>query len=323
MLSIREVSFDIKWDNLINLSSTATFFQTKEWLTLWLKHFPIKEKILGVFDGEELVGIAPFSIDNQKIDLLGVTTVLGEELVSDFGDIIAIEGREKEVWEAALEGIRDQGSGISLLRPETRQLKPFLEFNFIREDSPSFKILQELGGKAEEMDVAPYIDLPKSWEDHLASLDRHNRHELRRKMRKLGNVTVTKGNLSDIDEFFRLMTLGNEQKRNFLKPEIKGFFQDVITLFLPKDMLEISFLEYEGRKIAAVLIFIFHNEVLLYNSGFNPKYSHLSPGLILKAYAIKEAIEKGRKKFDFLRGGERYKYDLGGKERKLYRIRII
>ncbi len=318
MLSIREVSFDIKWDNLINLSSTATFFQTKEWLTLWLKHFPIKEKILGVFDGEELVGIGPFAEGRTLkgptlISFLGTSPVLSRELVSDFGDAIAMEGREKEVWSALLNEMlkRVQHDSIDI------------SLNFIREDSPSFKILQELGGKAEEMDVAPYIDLPKSWEDHLASLDRHNRHELRRKMRKLGNVTVTKGNLSDIDEFFRLMTLGNEQKRNFLKPEIKGFFQDVITLFLPKDMLEISFLEYEGRKIAAVLIFIFHNEVLLYNSGFNPKYSHLSPGLILKAYAIKEAIEKGRKKFDFLRGGERYKYDLGGKERKLYRIRII
>ena len=312
MLSIREVSFDIKWDNLINLSSTATFFQTQDWLTLWLKHFPIKEKILGVFDGEELIGIAPFSIDNQKIDLLGVTKVVGGELVSDFGDIIAKTSYEEIVWEEILANLKSQISNLKSL-----------VFNFIRADSPSFNVLQELGGKAEEIDVAPYIDLPKSWEDYLASLGRHNRHELRRKMRKLGNATVMRGNLSDIDEFFRLMTLGNEQKRNFLKPDIKGFFQDVITLFSPKDMLEISFLEYEGRKIATTLYFVFKGEVLLYNSGFDPKYSHLSPGLILKAYAIKEAIEKGRKRFDFLRGGERYKYDLGGKERKLYRIRII
>lgn len=320
MLSIQDISFDIDWDDLINRSSTAAFFQTKDWLTLWLKHFPIKEKIVGVFDGEELIGIAPFSIDNQKIDLLGVTPVLGRELVSDFGDIIAKISCEKTVWQEILTKVKSQKSPAS---PGTGRAKvKSVVFNFIREDSPSFGILQELGGKAEEIDVAPYIELPETWEDYLAGLDRHDRHELRRKMRKLGNATVTKGNLSDIDEFFRLMTLGNEQKRNFLKPEIKGFFQDVITLFLPKDMLEISFLEYEGWTIAAVLIFIFHNEVLLYNSGFDPKYSHLSPGLILKAYAIKEAIEKGRKRFDFLRGNERYKYDLGGKERKLYKIKL-
>ncbi len=307
MIICKEISLseDLSWDGLVEENSTATFFQTKEWLTLWLKHFPIKEKILGVFDSEELIGIAPLSIDNEKIDLLGVKMVVGGELVSDFGDIIAKISFERKVWKEILAKVKS------------------IVFNFIRADSPSFNILQELGGHVEEVDVAPYIELPHSWEDYLASLGRHNRHELRRKMRKLGNATVTKGNLSDTDEFFRLMTLGNEQKRNFLKPKMKGFFQDVITLFLPKDMLEISFLEYEGRKIAAVFIFIFHNEVLLYNSGFDPKYSHLSPGLILKAYAIKEAIEKGRKKFDFLRGGERYKYDLGGKERKLYRIRII
>ena len=312
MIICKEISLsdDMPWDGLAEKSSTATFFQTQDWLTLWLKHFPIKEKILGVFDGEELIGIAPFSIDNQKIDLLGVTKVVGGELVSDFGDIIAKTSYEKNVWEEVLAKCKVQSA------------KCKIELDFIREDSPSFGILQELGGKAEEIDVAPYIDLPKSWEDYLASLGRHNRHELRRKMRKLGNATVMRGNLSDIDEFFRLMTLGNEQKRNFLKPDIKGFFQDVITLFSPKDMLEISFLEYEGRKIATTLYFVFKGEVLLYNSGFDPKYSHLSPGLILKAYAIKEAIEKGRKRFDFLRGGERYKYDLGGKERKLYTIKL-
>ena len=46
----------------------------------------------------------------------------------------------------------------------------------------------------------------------------------------------------------------------------------------------------------------------------------LSVGLINKAYAIREAIEAGRRRFDFLKGAERYKYSLGGQDRAIYRI---
>jgi hypothetical protein len=45
-------------------------------------------------------------------------------------------------------------------------------------------------------------------------------------------------------------------------------------------------------------------------------------GLISKILCIKDCIEKGRKKFDFLKGAEVYKYRLGGKEVPLHRCRI-
>jgi CelD/BcsL family acetyltransferase involved in cellulose biosynthesis len=48
----------------------------------------------------------------------------------------------------------------------------------------------------------------------------------------------------------------------------------------------------------------------------------LSVGLLNKALCIKQAIEEGRNAFDFLRGPERYKYDLGGTDRLLYRIAV-
>jgi CelD/BcsL family acetyltransferase involved in cellulose biosynthesis len=48
----------------------------------------------------------------------------------------------------------------------------------------------------------------------------------------------------------------------------------------------------------------------------------LSVGLLNKALCIREAIEEGRRAFDFLRGSERYKYDLGGTDRLLYRIAV-
>jgi hypothetical protein len=316
MLSCREIKLEGEdWDTLISQSSTASFFQTKKWLALWLKHFDGKSKIIGAFDKSDLIGIAPFHIKEGTISFLGTGAVLGKELVSDFGDIIAPFGREKEVWETVIKGIKNNESEIRNIG-----------LNFIREDSPSFKILKELGGKAEEVDVAPYIDLPGSWDDYLMTLGRHDRHELRRKMRKLesGNAfkICTEGNGRDIDEFLRLMSLSNDQKRDFLSEKMRIFFTDIAKHFGLYKILQLYFLKLNNINIAAVMTFKFKTELLLYNSGFDPEYSYLSPGLILKAFVIKQAIEGGLKKFDFLRGGEKYKYDLGGKERKLYKINI-
>ena len=56
------------------------------------------------------------------------------------------------------------------------------------------------------------------------------------------------------------------------------------------------------------------------NSGFNPSYYSDSVGLINKAYCIRQAIDDGRQTFDFLRGAERYKYDLGAENRSLFEI---
>lgn len=308
MLSSREITLDGKanWDKLTDESTTATFFQTYNWLTFWTKHFPQHVKIIGIYENEALIGIAPFSIKDGKAEILGTTAVFGKELVTDFGDIIVKKEREKEVWEA----VRSKVGGNTM------------QLDFIRENSPSFRTLKDLGG-GEEEDTAPYIDLPDTWDVYLSSLDRHSRHELRRKIRKLEREgafkTCEEENEGD-SEFLRLMSLSSDQKRNFLSEGMKNFFTDLIKNFSMYHTLQLCFLKLGSVNIAAALIFKFKDEILLYNSGFDPKFSYLSPGLLLKAYLIKDAIEKGFKKFDFLRGGERYKYDLGGKERKLYKF---
>ncbi len=70
------------------------------------------------------------------------------------------------------------------------------------------------------------------------------------------------------------------------------------------------------------MCFDYNNTVFLYNNGYDPQYSFLSVGLISKALCIKASIERGRGKFDFLKGAEEYKYRLGGKEVNLYSCQI-
>lgn len=328
MISCRNISLEdnLDWNYLIKDSSTATFFQTKEWLQIWVKHWgrEIKLLIYAIYDGDELIGIAPFMISGGRINFLGVPDPSDSSSLSDFGDIIIKSDREKEVWEKLLEVILGSKATPESGLEDSGQARMTIELNYIREESPSFEILQKLGGKAEEMEVAPVISLPKTWDEYLSGLDRHDRHEIRRKLRKTEEASVIKFcdeiNTQSVSEFYRLMVVSNEKKGDSLSSDVRNFLGEVIMQMGSRKQLTMCFLRYENANIAAILLLFQKNEVLLYNSGFEAKFSHLSPGLILNVYAIKQAIEEGRDRFDFLRGGEKYKYDLGGKERKLYKI---
>jgi CelD/BcsL family acetyltransferase involved in cellulose biosynthesis len=54
--------------------------------------------------------------------------------------------------------------------------------------------------------------------------------------------------------------------------------------------------------------------MLFYLSGFDPQWAAFSPGVLLIAHAIEEAIREGQQEFDFLRGNEPYKYLWGAQD---------
>jgi CelD/BcsL family acetyltransferase involved in cellulose biosynthesis len=87
-------------------------------------------------------------------------------------------------------------------------------------------------------------------------------------------------------------------------------------------MLRLGVLELDGKSVAQIICFDYNNCIYLYNSGYDPDYVSLSAGLLSKTLSIKDSIESGRNKFDFLKGSEVYKYHLGGHEVPLYNCRI-
>ena len=81
-------------------------------------------------------------------------------------------------------------------------------------------------------------------------------------------------------------------------------------------------MEVGGARTSATLCFDYNNDIYLYNSAYDPAYSSLSVSLLLKVFNIRDAINNGKKRFDFLSGNEPYKYDLGGQDVPLYRCVI-
>jgi CelD/BcsL family acetyltransferase involved in cellulose biosynthesis len=125
-----------------------------------------------------------------------------------------------------------------------------------------------------------------------------------------------------MDDFLHLMESSKHEKAEFLTPQMEHFFREMAVTLAADGLIRMYFLELDGVRVAAVLCFDCDNSLLMYNSGYDPQLSHLAVGLISKALLVKDAIEQGRACLDFLRGDERYKYDLGAQNSQVYRCTV-
>jgi len=108
-----------------------------------------------------------------------------------------------------------------------------------------------------------------------------------------------------------------------MTPQMASFFKLLVTATAQAKILRLGFLKLDTVPVAALIYFDYNDTIYLYNSGYDPQYSYLSVGLISKVLCIKDSIERGKEKFDFLKGAEVYKYRLGGQEIPLYRCEIV
>lgn len=292
-------------------------FQSAWYLNTYIKHFCKKEDVFffGFYNDETCIGYAGFEKIENKMPFLGMKPVLNGQEVTDYGDIVidsSYKNYSGEIWD-------------ELLKWFSQNSIQSLQLDYVREDSPTYDFFK---GHAIQQGIAPHIILPKTWDEYLESLDRVDRKELKRKMRRLEAIpymyrSIDKSIQSDFEEFVRLHKLSSREKQEFMSEEMKRFFLDLITVEKNTWKTGLSFLQIEGKNAAAIFSFENESTVFGYNSGHDPSLNYYSVGLLLHAYKIKMAIESGKTIYDFMRGTERYKYDLGGRDMKLYKINIL
>ena len=81
-----------------------------------------------------------------------------------------------------------------------------------------------------------------------------------------------------------------------------------------------------GHLAAAFYGFHAAGRTIFYLSGFDPAFARYSPGKLVVAHAIEQAIARdAARAFDFLRGAEAYKYAWGAVDEPLFRrsVRLV
>lgn len=277
-------------------------FQTQEYKNLFKKHF-IADPLTCV----QLENVEYELLSDRRAILVGMKPVLGKQEITDFG----------------IETINNIKTIHTTLKNEHGVQT--VQYDYIREDSPAFQTLQSIAQNSPtQQEVSPFISLPNTWEEYLTALERTDRKELKRKFKRLETIShqFHYSNTS-LKDFIRLHKLSDYAKEKFMSSEMELFFKDLLTLSIPHWSQKIAVLAIEDKAVAALYYFENDSSILLYNSGFDPMYRRYSVGLLLIAQLIHYAIDNKKKTFDFLRGNERYKYDLGGKDINLYKFQIL
>lgn len=307
-----------EWAGLHQRLPGALPFAHPRWHATWLRHFgqDANPVFLSFRNRGELVGA-------WALDVAGdAARTLGDHNVCDYGAPLAVPGYEEAIAWALLEWLRARGNLSAQLWgiPGASPLRAALA------------AAAEVAGwtlSEEQEAVAPVLDLPGDWETFVASLSKHDRHELRRKLRKLEGAGEVRyeavagtGVTAHIDALFALMRASRADKDAFLTPAMEAFFRDLAAEFGALGLARIGRLELDGALTAIVLGFQAADAFYLYNSGYDPSYAGLAVGLLSKALAIRHAIDEGLTRFDFLRGEEDYKRRLGGDPRPVYRLSL-
>jgi len=179
---------------------------------------------------------------------------------------------------------------------------------------------------------APYIDLQgiRTLDEHLDRLEKKQRHEIRRKVRRgeaAGvQISASEDVLADLPEFVRLHR-ARWGERGLFTETPKGAEEEAFLreLFATAPSGTISMLlarSDEFGTFAAGLFLRDAGAIRYWNAGGDAAARALSPGVLLFVHGLQMAINEGRGQLDFLRGNEPYKYECGAVDAQVMKCEV-
>ena len=316
-----------EWNALVESSITDTPFLRHEYLSQWWQTLGGGEwkqaelVLVSASENGKLIGIAPLF----KADYEGRAALLlvGSIEISDYLDLIVRAEDLPRFLSGLIDFLASSGTCSGL---------PFDWYN-LPDSSPTLAALKaesERRGWNYHEEIyrpTPRIALTGDFDAYLAGIEKKQRHEIKRKMRRAMEderdvrfyIVEDASTLdAEIDDFFKLM-VQDSNKAGFLTDAMRTQIISTLKSAFEHGYLWMAFLSVDGVKAAGCVNFDYKNKLWGYNSGVNRDLMELSPGWVLLGHQIQWACEHGRYEFDFMRGDEDYKYRFGGVNRFVMR----
>jgi CelD/BcsL family acetyltransferase involved in cellulose biosynthesis len=290
------------WDELAVRARSP--FLSFQWLRSWWKAFAKTDGIaVALMNRDRPLGAgACFCASSGRL----LTAAANQ--YSECWDVVAVDdSARKLVWR----GVADLGAA-RLRLPALPATSPSV--------SLAPEVLRAAGYRiAIRPDRAsPYLTLPGSWEALLRTVSKNLRAQVRQSHNRLqreGSLafrTTTSGSQleRDLNRFLLLEGSGWKGRagsaiRN--NPRSLSLFTDFARAAARRGWLRLHFLELDGVPIAADYSCVFGGGSFMIKTAFDERYARLSPGLALRAEAIRAAIDEGLDFYDFGGQTERYK----------------
>jgi len=314
------------WNAVLAKSRTRNPFLTFEWMSTWWDVFGADDELSVLVAEEEgqILGIAPLYMETVrhgpgiKIPQL---SLLGDKTVgSDFLDLIVVEGREGDVVPAMLSHLCD--------RPRWRRLslRNVAEGAVCRdllEKRPRGSALRFCSCVAFR---CPYVRLPGSMAEFLATPDSTYKHSARRRLRRLSRrpdfeccLALPEGEIAaGVND---MVALHQERWHSMGMPSVfdserlRVFYRQVAPRMQQRGWLELTVMKLEGAAIAALFGLVYEGTYYCLVNACGIKGFAVKAGNALMFQRIESFIGRGME-INFLRGEHTYKYQWGAVDRR-------
>jgi CelD/BcsL family acetyltransferase involved in cellulose biosynthesis len=302
-----------EWWALWQQMPEGTPFQSPAWLIPWWDSFaPGALHIVAIRREGELAGLAPLYLETGPLGGrvlpigIGITDYLGILLhpacAAAASAAIASAMARSALWQSW----------------ETPDLPP--QIAALPHPCPAgCDDLLETG------EPCPYLPLPQRPEELRSVVPARKRRAIamsRHRAARRGNVTVlsladrpVEAMLADLIRLHRLRWESRGQPGVLCDARVQAFHARTLPRLERSGMARLYALRI-GEDVAAIYYgFAHRGHAYAYLTGMDPAFAHESPGTILLAHVIEDAVREGLREFHFLRGGEAYKYGWGAIDR--------
>ena len=325
-----------EWNDLLKESVSDNPFLRFEYQRAWWEYRGGGEwenaqlVLITAREDEKLIGIAPLFI--SEYDGQSALLLIGSIEISDYLDLIVRMDNHARFITGLLDFLASSEVGAGSPRPYAWS---GLDWYNLPDSSPTLAALKaESAGRGwthieEVYRPTPRIALNGDFEEYLSRVEKKQRHEIRRKMRRAEEsgrgvrwfISDMADPEAEIDAFLGLME-HDQGKAGFLHEPMRIQMRAIIRAAHENGWLWLAFLEADGQRIAACLNFDYNNKLWGYNAGVNRDFMDLSPGWVLLAHVLQWACENKRAEFDFMRGDEEYKYRFGAVNQYVMRAKL-
>jgi CelD/BcsL family acetyltransferase involved in cellulose biosynthesis len=303
-----------EWWALWRRAPIATPFQSPAWLMPWWDVFaPGQLATIAIRDGERLVALAPLYLETGPLGLRLLPLGIG---ISDYCDLLIDPDYDSQAAEHLM---------AALMRVAPWEI---CEFTELAPDASALKLPSpaNLTATLSEASAAPILRLPATIEGLAEIIPRPRLRQVRRARNaaaRRGEVAIMVGDadnsealLQDLVRLHGARWHSRGQSGVFSDKRVVEFHTAALPGLMAAKLARLYALMI-GETIAGVYYgFLDRGRAYAYLQGYDPKFADESPGLIVVAYAIEQAIREGAREFHFLRGDEPYKYEWGAERRR-------
>ncbi len=322
------------WDELLpKCGDDASIYLTHEWQLTWWKHFGEGNKlnILLIEKEQGVIGIIPLMKTEYRLGFIKVDALVTIAATNcNYIGLIPPESREEAMTALLAYLEKELANGLIIFNP-----------TLIPEESKFLDVLRKnitlssrnLVMQERVMTIAPYIPLPATWEEYFSSLSNKRRQRLRGALRELEQTHSVRFEACTADSLDEKLTkfFDLHQERwhsvnvsgTFSNSKTKEFYRDIARQFLKKKWLYFTCLTVDDKVVSAEYGLIYNRKYYALTAARNIRYLDYDVGHLHRMFLIKETIRRQLREFDFLKGGEPYKFYWTKSARRYIQARII